>query len=281
MRSPLRRLLHAIKRRAWRLLDQLGARPQRITSGPARGLTMVAPVWRGQSYCKGHHEPHVMTVLSEIVHPGMVVCDAGSHLGYYTLALAQLVGVAGHVYAFEPLPRHVALLRRTMARNRLTQVTIVPRAVGDRTGCGLLEEWPNDAMTRIADGSLTPWGLDRLEVPVTTLDDWAQGIGPLPRLDLIKLDIEGQELAALQGAVTVLSDYRPHVICEIHRRGDIPYEPHEIIDWLQVQDYAVFLIPALHRPDETLNAALARLESAEPRPGWVAVAHVLARPRAL
>ena len=274
-----RRMPSALKSRIWRVLDRLGPLPQRVKAGPARGLTLVAPLSLGRVYCSGKHEPHVLETLSQVVKPGMVVCDVGSHLGYYTLALARLVGVAGHVYAFEPLPRHVALLRRTLARNRLTQVTVVPQAVGAETGRAILEEWPNSAMTRIVHSGPAPWGVRCLEVPMTTLDDWAARTTTLERLDLIKLDVEGQELAALRGATALLSRYRPSLLCEIHRRDDVPYRPRELVAWLEGAGYAVAMIPPRQHLDETLDAALARLEAARPRPGWMAVLHTLATPR--
>ena len=98
----------------------------------------------------------------------------------------------------------------------------------------------------------------------------------MDRLDLIKLDVEGQELAALRGAQELLACFRPTLICEIHRRIDVPYYPGELIEWLQTAGYEVSLIPTDQRPAETLVGAVARLESARLKPGWMAVAHILA-----
>ncbi len=222
-----------------------------------------------------------MATLAKIVSPGMVVCDVGSHLGYYTLALAQLVGPGGHVFAFEPLPTHAALLQRTLARNRLRQVTVVPEAAGAETRPARLEEWPNDAMTRIISDFPSPWATQVVEVPMTTLDDWASDVKDLRCMDLIKLDIEGQELAALEGAKTLLMRYRPQIVCEIHRRADVPYQPQEIVAWLQGAGYEVELIREMDHRDDTLQTTLERLEaiSASMPPGWMAVAHILAKAR--
>src|SRR5690348_8495908 len=116
-----------------RLAARLGPMPQSIKAGPASGLTMYAPLGERGSYRDGRHEPHVMAALTRLVRPGMVAADVGSHLGYFALALAQLVRPSGHVYAFEPLPRHVAWLDKAVRRNRLVQLTIVPEAVGDHS----------------------------------------------------------------------------------------------------------------------------------------------------
>jgi FkbM family methyltransferase len=278
IRSLLRRLPPDLKAWIWQVLDRIGPWPHRIAAGPARGLLLVAPRQRSFAYCGGDYEPHVVAALSRLVQPGMVACDIGSHLGYLTLVLARLVGPSGRVYAFEPLRRHVKLLRRTLARNRLAQVTVVAQAVGERTGLATLEEWPNDAMNRIAGGTAV-WKGKTVQVPMTTLDDWAARMGGLERLDLIKLDVEGQELAALQGTAGLLRRCRTRIVCEIHRRDDVPYQPEEVVAWLQAAQYDVTLIPSSAYPHETLAAAFDRLRTAELPPGWMAVAHVLATPR--
>jgi FkbM family methyltransferase len=271
-KMPARRFL---KPWMWRVLDTLGAWPFSVQAGPARGLSIYTPL-RRRNYYTGNHEPHVLAAVAAVVQPGMVACDVGSYLGYFMLALAALVGPTGRVYAFEPLPKHTQLLQKTVTRNRLTQVMLVPRAVGSETGSAVLEEGANPSMTRLADGTASG-RIHRYTVPVTTLDDWAEKAHP-PRLDLIKLDIEGYELAALQGAARVLAQYRPVVLCEVHRGVDVPYQPSELVAWLQAAGYRVDLIPPPQRTSETLAEALARLHETQPLPGQMYIAHLLARP---
>lgn len=277
--SPLRRLVPpALKPLLRRVVARLGLWPQRISVGPARGLWLYAPLGQRGSYRDGRHEPHIMAALAGWVRPGMVVCDVGAHLGYFTLALARSVGPAGHVYAFEPLLRHVGALRRTAALNRLAQVTVVPLAVGATAGTVTLEESSNDSMARVQETAATASARGHV-VRRTTLDAWAVAAAPA-RLDLIKLDIEGQELAALTGARQLLATHRPAILCELHRGGGVPYRPADLVAWLHDAGYTVRLIPPPERPDQTLAAALAALDTATPRPGWMYVAHILAEPAA-
>jgi FkbM family methyltransferase len=215
-----------------------------------------------------------MAALPALVRPGMVILDIGSHLGYFTLALAQLTGPTGRVYSFEPLPAHVTLLQRTLARNHLPQITLVPQAVGEQTGSVTLEERANASMTRVANGR-TRWGQQYVQANMTTLDDWATQTN-LPRLDLIKLDIEGHELAALRGASQLLRQFRPAIICELHRGDGVPYRPAEVVDWLVAADYTPSLLPA--NPHLPLAEAIARLAATQPAPGWMSVLHLLATP---
>ena len=60
----IRRLLVDRRFDALGVLDRLGCRPQRITAGPASGLTLLAPFIRRTSYCNGWHEPQVGLIAS-------------------------------------------------------------------------------------------------------------------------------------------------------------------------------------------------------------------------
>ena len=62
---------------------------------------------------------------------GKAVWDVGANVGLYTLPSARAVGPTGRVYAFEPMPRNLGLLRRHLAMNRLSNVEIYDVAVGD------------------------------------------------------------------------------------------------------------------------------------------------------
>ena len=69
-----------------------------------------------------------------VARPGMVAWDVGAHVGFYTLLFAELVGRRGKVYAFEPAPANVELLRRHMEMNAYGKVSILrrPNLCGDR-----------------------------------------------------------------------------------------------------------------------------------------------------
>lgn len=265
-----------IKHLGMRILNSLGYWPRRIQTGPAHGLVIYVNFERS-TYLDASYEPHVLAALSQCIQPGMVALDIGAHLGYYTLAMACQSGAAGHIYAFEPFPRHISSLQRTLKKNHLTQVTLIPKAIGAQNGMATLEAWPNDAMHRIISNDHTTWPFPKLSVPITSLDDWTRDEN-LTRLDFIKLDIEGLELAALQGGVHLLKRFRPLILCEIHRRADVPYQPHQLVEWLQEKDYHVHLIPSPIYPLDSLAQTLQRLETGDVPLGVMKVCHILAKP---
>jgi FkbM family methyltransferase len=232
----------------------------------------VAPLRYRRAYCRGGHESEVAGALEKLVTPGMTVADVGAHLGYFTLILARLAGPCGRVFAFEPLASHRRLLRRTLAINGLDQVTLRPEAVGGRTGGAILEEWVNSAMSRLSSGDPPTYCVRRHAVREIRLDDWEADERPA-RLDLVKLDVEGRETAALAGAAATLARHRPLLVLELHRRAGGADRAHELLERLAAAGYRC-------RPLEGggVEERLRRLESLRLAGGDVGVLHLLARP---
>ena len=269
----LRRLPRPVKDVLLRAAERLGTWPHRIRTGPAKGLRLLAPLSRHFQYGRARHEPHVTRMLQELVEPGMVVCDGGAHLGYLTLVMARRVGADGRVYSFEPAGRHAEVLRRTVARNGLSQVTVVEQALGASCARAWMREGPTDAMARVVDrrGS----GEQARSVSVTTLDAWAAEQAGLARIHLIKLDVEGRELEALEGAVSILRRDQPIIVCELHWSQQVDYRPRQVVEWLEGVGYEVSLI---RRPDQqgvTLEHMLGHV-AALPAPPQMTVFHILA-----
>jgi FkbM family methyltransferase len=131
----------------------------------------------------------------------MVAFDIGANAGYYTLALSRLVGDAGHVYAFEPVARSVNYLQRHIELNKLRNVTVAQLAIS--SGHGLLSF---DDFRISKDNSYL--------VPSSSLDEFISA--GYPRPDFIKMDIEGAEKMALDGATSVLSERKTTWIIATH-----------------------------------------------------------------
>jgi FkbM family methyltransferase len=133
--------------------------------------------------------------LKRCARDGATVLDVGANVGCYTLLFAQWVGTGGHVYAFEPAAASRAGLERHLSINELSsRVTVRPEAISDRVGSATFV----DAGTH-GDNRLVPVATpDTRTVRSLTIDDFCDASGITP--DVIKIDIEGAELAALRGA---------------------------------------------------------------------------------
>jgi FkbM family methyltransferase len=146
------------------------------------------------------------------------IIDAGAAHGGFSV-LAALLNPRAHVYAFEPSPRQRALLSRNAKLN----------GVADRIHmepCGLWNEESvlafrtHAAISSLKVVSVLPDYLAFDErVPVARLDHWAR-LHNLQKLDLIKMDIEGAESAALAGATETLRRFRPQILLQAYHIRD-------------------------------------------------------------
>lgn len=150
------------------------------------------------------YEPDVKGLVRQLVKPGMKVIDAGAAIGYFTLLLAKAVGPAGHVWAFEPEPSNYAVLKKNVAANGYEdRVTLVPKALSNKSGFAqlFLGEWHIGAHSLFTGSGVSQLSLT---VEKTTLDEFFSEDGMTP-ISLIKMDIEGAELAALEGMAELSS----------------------------------------------------------------------------
>jgi FkbM family methyltransferase len=144
----------------------------------------------GQAYA---HLP-MFSLALDLLPPGSVVVDLGAHLGTFALVAAQL----GHrVVAVEASARNVRSLEASIRRNGFTAVEIVRAAVSDRAGrLRFREEGAYGHVATTAQLGLT-------EVDADTLPTILGGIG-IDHVDLVKMDIEGSEPAAISGMAAML-----------------------------------------------------------------------------
>lgn len=179
-------------------------------------------------------EQTFVRLVSEAIPAGAVVVEGGAHLGFVTVHAARAAGPNGRVFAFEPNGDVLDVLRRNLQLNGVEdRVEIVPKALGDSTGTARF-------FSRADESSLyEPGGdADPIEVDVIRADELIQ-----EPVDVVKLDIEGAELAALRGMEGFLTGARPpralFLECNpalLERAGS---SPEELIAWLEARAYRV------------------------------------------
>jgi FkbM family methyltransferase len=142
------------------------------------------------------------------VKKGDVVLDCGANVGVFTRT--ALNRGASLVVAIEPAPATVMCLRRNYEREIAEgKVIVVPKGVWDHTDTLELNEGDSGNTT----GDSFIFGQDakhKVKVPLTTIDILATEL-KLPRVDYIKMDIEGSEKPALKGATETIRKYRPRM----------------------------------------------------------------------
>ena len=153
-------------------------------------------------------------LVRSLVEPGMTVLDVGANIGKYTKLFSLLVGQAGRVFAFEPDPGSVQRVRQLVATEALANVTVVNQAVAEKSGAAQLNQFPEEYCSWNSLGrphmedprnrnQFVPI-VGSVEIETVTLDEFCQAQG-LRQIGYLKLDVEGAELRALQGARGLLA----------------------------------------------------------------------------
>ncbi len=183
----------------------------RVLSGPLRGAKWV--VGAGVHGCwLGIYESDKQQTFVAHVKPGMTVFDIGAHVGFYTLLSARLVDKSGRVFAFEPSPRNLPKLKEHVHLNRGDNITVLECAVADAHG-----EMGFDIPALNADqgymGRISENGSVR--VPVETIDGLIAA-GTIAPAQVVKMDVEGAELKALQGGREFFTTHHPTIFLATH-----------------------------------------------------------------
>ncbi len=172
--------------------------------------------------------------LAEVMPPpGGVAIDAGAFIGRHTLAYARAVGLQGRVVAVEPLVANFRLLEDNVRWNGYRQVHCVQCALGRETG----EVWL--AYERETSTASVMRDLPHRErVAQRTLDDLLAELD-IARIDVFKIDVEGAELAVLEGSTrTLAASPAARLVIEVHgpldAAGNCPVEA-----WLATRGYTV------------------------------------------
>ena len=197
-----------------RLLTKTVYRPgsiHKIMKGPLKGMEFRMSESTGFAALYSGNERANQDLYADLVREGDTVIDAGANWGVHTLCLARLTGASGKVHAFEPHPEVVEELRWHVERNHLRQVSV--------HACGLLDRaevlpFVLGASTKSSHVSATT-STSSVSVPCRTLDSLGEELD-LQSLRLFKLDVEGAESMALQGAANTIARFRPHLVIELH-----------------------------------------------------------------
>jgi FkbM family methyltransferase len=183
-----------------------------------------------------------------------VILDIGANVGIYSV-LSSKANTSATIFSFEPNPINAERLKVNIDINNLRNVRVVQKAVGDQNGAirftvpvsniisdssSVLESFSKNTY----DGNLE-W--KSVEVEQTTVDNFVRA-EDLSRVDLLKIDVEGYEIAVFKGATEMIKEYHPVIQCEIF----VDDSRKEFFDrFLQEHSYTAYML---------LNEGLLRLD---------------------
>ncbi len=192
----------------------------------------------------GGYEKHFLALVKKLVKEKDYVVDMGANLGYHTLTLAQQVGNQGRVYAFEPQRITFQQLNCNVFLNKLDNVYTYNAALGETDGFAYIEqvdyykEVPGSFGTNIGNTSLSLAATGD-KIPRIALDSLN-----LPKLNFVKIDIQGCELLALTGAKNTLLKHKPVLFVEIEEHHLVKFKttPKMLIKFIKQLGYQMFQI---------------------------------------
>ncbi len=155
----------------------------------------------------GNWEPHIMALLQRHLKPGDTYVDVGANVGVMAFTAAAAVGPSGRVLAFEPHPDNIRNFLAGVRTNGFKNVQLHGFALSDAQSVFSLFGTSN--------GFLMPGGQTVFQTVALPGDPI---LADLPRLDFLKIDIEGHEPQALKGLDRTLRKHRPIVLGEFNPR---------------------------------------------------------------
>ncbi len=185
-------------------------------------------------YYAGSFEAATERAIARWAAPGGIALDIGANTGYHTFRLAHCVGREGRVIALEPMTPARVRLERNMALNpRVRNITISAIGISDRTR---LEHVAFQSTYRLD-------GRDEVmaeTIQLMTVDDLVRDLD-LPRVDFMKIDVDGFEGKVIRGARDTLASWRPAIVFEIspmamREQGD---DARELVDILTDAGYTL------------------------------------------
>jgi len=163
--------------------------------------------WFMANYLTQRHEPLALELFKSSIRAGSVVLDIGANVGYFSLIAARQAGVSGRVYSFEPGPDNFELLVRNIELNKFANIVPVPKAVSDRRQESALYLAESSDMHSLFAHPISPTK-GKIDVECIAIDEFLDG----STVDVVKIDIEGNEPKALDGMVGTIKSNKDLVL---------------------------------------------------------------------
>lgn len=233
-------------------------------AGP-RLLVATGDLVQAYIYLFGVWEPDITRWVMDRLGPGDTFVDVGANIGYYSVLASRLVGNGGSVVAVEASAHFASTLRRNLELNGCANARVVNIAASAGSGARIPFYQPEPHNLGITTGVLA--GRD---LQVSFMSDTASLSDILTaeeceRARLIKVDVEGLELAVLRGLVPALAQARPDLELIVEVSPELlsaqGYAASDVMDLLARQGYHAYRIPNDYR----MSGYLTRRPPGRPR----------------
>ena len=190
----------------------------KVAAGDLKGTPLYLNLQIEKDYWLGTYEPELHAAVRKLIHPGMTVYDVGANIGVISILFAKTVGSQGHVYSFEALPANIERLKQNLNVSGFnTTVEVIHAAVTNNNQPVKFFVHDSTSMGKVV-GSGGRQDVDykgTIQVAGIALDDYIEA-NHLIAPDVIKLDIEGGEVLAIEAMRRTLQTAQPLMLIELH-----------------------------------------------------------------
>ncbi len=173
----------------------------------------VVPL-RWRQWFGANYEGTTFEFVDEYCQRGMTFLDIGAHFGIFSIAAARRLGREGHIYSFEPCPSTRQTMMEFLRLNPIeASVEVREEAVCDSSGVQEMyfSPVPGDAANTLF---INPEHRMPQKVKTISLDDFTKAHSL--RINCLKIDAEGAELAILRGSRALMIQQRPTTYLALH-----------------------------------------------------------------
>lgn len=195
-----------------------------------------------QLFWYGHYEKPLEIVLNKLLRPDSTFIDIGANIGYFSL-LAARSAPEGKIVAFEPVSYLFEALEKNVALNNIVNIQPAKIAISEKNESRLIYLSAEDNTGMSSFCKPENYSGKSETVKVLSLDSWFAGSG-LSKIDIIKIDVEGNELAVLKGMKRVMEICRPHMLLEVNPEtlSHFSLTPADVINFATGLSYKPFVI---------------------------------------
>jgi FkbM family methyltransferase len=158
-----------------------------------------------------YYEKHVIDIIKKYLKPGVVFVDVGANIGCHSLVASK---IASKVIAVEPEPNVRNRLIENIKLNSIKNIIVYDYAISDYIGKAIFYPPKNNQSNKVL-GSLSFREQNEeigFEVKVTSLDELLKNE---PRIDFIKIDVEGHNREVILGAKNIIKKHNPKILYEV------------------------------------------------------------------
>ncbi len=188
----------------------------------------------------GNYEPEDESMTYSLIQNGETILDIGAHIGWYTVNLAKRFPLS-KVYSFEPIEFTFNVLKENVEINKLPNVAIFNYGLSSKEKEGFLYYFKSGSAVASLENLLNHSNAQKVKCHFKVLDNEIQRL-MLKSVDFLKCDVEGSELFVLQGAETMLKQFKPIILLELFEEwcNKCGYKSEDLVNFLKSINYEIF-----------------------------------------